>query len=354
MKKFLILGFAFIILACLPACSFPANPAVSGIAPNAPPVTVAPQSSPQSTPIISPAILPTPTPTPSVFGETPEHAGSGDVLFDIYTSTALVDLNKDGAPEQLTFTKGSTQSTLQINGTSFAIKHSGLAQLFAVTDVDISDNTLELAFTDKYSSDLADTEFPFTWLYWWNGTSLIQMGGLMDMKFDGAWKSDFHPKDYLDAHGMVMCLTRTQEFSDAWYTGHYKPDGTDRKLKEDLYTASVLFHQDPLKLKYYIILLKKIDSKYFAASWDVIWDYASLSGGYGTRPRAYSDEIVAFIPQAGEQLTIIKVYGKNWFKLKASDGKQGWLKCVDGKIQGYSQVMHYTAADIFDGIVIAG
>ncbi|MDD5017848.1 MAG: hypothetical protein PHO15_07110 [Eubacteriales bacterium] len=41
-------------------------------------------------------------------------------------------------------------------------------------------------------------------------------------------------------------------------------------------------------------------------------------------------------------------------QLRASDGKTGWPKYIDYKIQGYYQVMGCDAFDIFDGIVIAG
>ena len=87
-----------------------------------------------------------------------------------------------------------------------------------------------------------------------------------------------------------------------------------------------------------------------------MWDYASGCGGLSWEARDYSDDIVAFLPQAGEELTIVKVYGKMWFKLKAADGKQGWLKCKDMKVYGYWPVMgqNYTADNLFDGIVIAG
>lgn len=354
MKKVLTIFLTLVVSLSLAACGITETP-IPGVsdtsAPGYTPTATLPSASATTA---APTTAPTPTPTP--FGEEPEHLGSGDILFDIYQHTALVDLNKDGTPEQLTFTAGGSSSTLQIGAQTYTIDLENQAQLFAVCDVDISDNILELAFTDEYNGDLADTEFPFTYLYWWNGTDLIKMGGLMDMKFDGSWRSDFHPADNFDAHGIVMCLTGTQNFSDVWYTGHYKPDGADRKLKEDLYAAPVLFHQEPLKLKTFIILLKNIDNTYFGSSYDVMWDYASGCGGLSWQARDYSNEFVAFLPQAGEQLTIVKVYGKKWFKLKASDGKQGWLKCEDMKVYGYWPVMgeNYTADNLFDGIVIAG
>jgi hypothetical protein len=352
MKRVFMIVLALVISTSLAACGITVTPAPGASASDSESAVPELTPTPVSTPAATPAATPDPTPAP--FGEEPDHAGSGDILFDIYEHTALVDLNCDGTPEEITLTAGNGSSTLQIGADTYTIDRENQAQLFAVTDVDITDGILELAFTDEYNDDLADTEFAFTYLYWWDGTDLKKMGGLMNMKFAGAWRGDFDPADNLDAHGTVMCLTRTQNFSDAWYTGHYVPDGADRKLKEDLYAAPVLLNQEPLTLKSYIILLKNIDSTLFDFSYEVCWDYASMSGGYGDRPRDYSDDYVSFIPQAGEELTIVKVYGKKWFKLRASDGKQGWLKCEDQKIFNYWQVMHYTAADIFDGIVIAG
>lgn len=304
-----------------------------------------------------PSALPTAPPTQASFGEAPDKAGSGDTLFDIYKRTALADLNSDGKPEELTFTAGSDSATMQIGSKTYKIDRENLAQTFAVTDVDVSDGILELAFTDRYSENLADSELPFTYLYWWNGEELINMGKLMDMKFDGAWRSSFNPANHIDAHGTVMCLTRTQNFSDAWYTGHYIPDGADRRLKEDLYVADVLFGQDPLELKQdHMLLLKEIGDAYFDSSYAVMWDYASDSGGYGHKPREFSDGIVAFVARSGEKLTIVNVFGKEWFKLAAADGKSGWLKCKDMKVYGYWPVMgdDFTAYDLFDGILVAG
>jgi len=312
--------------------------------------SVSPNTSPSPSDLETPEPSESPAPTASVFGETPDQAGDSEVLFDIYKSQALADLNQDGTPEQLEFTANDASSTFSINGTAFTVNKGGLAQRFAVTDVDKSDKILEIAFTDKYS-DLADSEKAFTWLYWWNGTNLICMGGLMDVKYDGAWRSGFDPKQYFDAEGLVTCLTRTEHFSDVWYNGHYKCSGTDRKLKEELYATKPVNQQEPLTLKEYCLLLKHCDSQYFDPEFSVMWDYAS---GTSTMPRDYSDDAVAFIPQAGEELKIVAVLGPYWFKLQAADGKKGWLKCIDMKIQGYYQVMHYDAHDIFDGIIIAG
>ena len=163
-------SFFILVLVCIlifSACSVPSSGAE-------PTPDITPETSPASdiTPEASMTVEPTQqaaTPQPTQFGETPDQAGVGGVKFDIYQREALVDLDGNGQPEQITFSAGDASSTLRINGTEFTIDNEGLAQLFAVTDVDSADNILELAFTEKYS-DLADSEKAYTWLYWWDGT----------------------------------------------------------------------------------------------------------------------------------------------------------------------------------------
>ncbi|MGI6071551.1 MAG: hypothetical protein ACOX75_00855 [Lachnospiraceae bacterium] len=305
---------------------------------------------PTEAPTEPPTEAPTEPPTEAFTGEDPDRAGFGEVLFDIYKRNALVDLNGDGKPEKLTFRASGDSATMQINSSVYNIDDPNLAQLFAVTDVDVSDGILELVFTAKYP-----TEFPFAHLYWWDGVNLFKMGSLPDVRIDGPWRNTFFPEDHFDAHGMVMCRAMTQHLSTVWYIGHYIPEGAERRLKEDLYVAEVISYQEvPLKLKEdHMLLLKKITSKYFEPSYSAMWDYGSGSGGYGGKSRSYSDDIVAFIPQKGEGLIITDVYGQKWFKLTASDGKSGWLKCEDSKVYGYWPVMgdEYTAYDLFDGIM---
>jgi hypothetical protein len=296
------------------------------------------------------SLPPTPEPSPTPFGEAPDSAGTGGILFDIYLQRAEADIDLDGTAERVEFTAGENESTLAINGTAYPIGYAALAQRFAVTDIDTADSILEFAFTDAYY-ELADGEEACTYLYWWDGTQLYDMGPVVGLKFDGAWRAGLHPADYFDGQGLVQYVTRTTEFTDVWYMGHFLCDGAERTLKEDYYATPPLFDPDPLTLKEYLVLLNKINSDYFKPDYYVIWDYAS---GYAMLPRSHSDEIVSFIPREGETLRIVRVYGQYWFKLEAADGKKGWLKCVDGKVQGVWQVMRWDAFDLFDGIVIAG
>lgn len=355
MKKLLIIMFSAVIALSFTACSSgsvtvasespsEATPSASLSAP-APTATLAP------TP--SPTIEPSPTPS-SFLADTPDSAGSGTVLFDIYESRALVDLNGDGTDEEIIFDANASDSTLYINGTANTIAVSGLAQLFAVTNVDTSDNLLELVFTDEYASELADTEFASSYLYWWNGSALVSMGALMDVKFAGAWRSTFDATKYFKANGEVYYLANTSELTDLWYMKQCKPDGSDRKLKEVLYATKPLFSPEPLTIRAgkACLLLAHGDSTFFGSSYAAMWDYAGYPHNLGRAINPTADIVI--IAQAGETLTIVGVLGPNWVKLQTSDGYKGWIKVDDGKVQGYSKVMHFTAADIFDGIVIAG
>ncbi len=292
----------------------------------------------------------TAVPTATPFGEVPDSAGEDGILFDIYQSTAAADINLDGTAEQLKFAAGNETSTLYINDTEYTIDYPSLAQCFAVADIDTSDSILELGFTDAYH-ELYDGEEGCTLLFWWDGEQLYDMGPVIGLKFDGAWRASLHPAEFFDGQGLVQYVTRTSEFTDVWYMGRFLCDGAKRELKEEYYAADPLYPPDPLTLKTYCVLLNEINSDCFDEEYAVIWDYAS---GYGTLDRDYSDSIVSFIPQEGETLNVVRVYGQYWFKLEASDGKTGWLKCEEGRIQGIWQVMGWEAADIFDGIVIAG
>lgn len=306
--------------------------------------------SPEPTPTSTPAPTMTPTPTPDPFAETPDQAGSGGILFDIYQDRALVDINGDGTADRIAFTAGSPTSQLQINGTAYPVNLNGPAQCFAITDIDGNDSFLEIVFTEPWA-ELADSERAYSYFYWWDGSQLYYMGKLMDMKFHGSWRGAFIATNHFDGAGLVMGQARSEHLTDIWYTARYTASGTNRKFKEKYYSAQPIYPVQTLELKEYIVLLKNIDSRYFEPDYYVLWDYAS---GTSMMERNHSDEIISFLPRAGESLQVIRIYGPYWFKLQAADGKTGWLKSIDKKVQGYFQVMGYTAYDIFDGILVAG
>ena len=356
MKKLIIVILSVILAISLSSCNKGPTLTVSESS-SAAATPLAPSATPAPSPTTAQAPTPTaePSPTPSVFSaDTADSAGSGDVLFDIYKNRALADLNGDGTDEELVFEADTGKSTLYINGVANTIDVEGLAQLFAVTDIDTNDSLRELVFTDQYDSALADTEFPYSYLYWWNGSGLVSMGSLMEVKFDGAWRRQFDATKHFKANGEVYYQARTTELTDLWYMMQCKPDGGDRKLKEVLYAAKPLFSPQPLTVKAgkACLLLAHGDSTFFSSSYAAMWDYASYPHNLGRAINPTAD--INIITQAGETLNIVGVLGPYWVKLQTADGYKGWIKVDEGKVQGYWQVMHYTAEDIFDGIIIAG
>ncbi|MDP2892249.1 MAG: hypothetical protein Q8O09_03845, partial [Bacillota bacterium] len=173
-------------------------------------------------------------------------------------------------------------------------------------------------------------------------------------KFDGAWRGTFNAADHFKADNFVLCLARTTEFTDVWYTGKYQPNGTARKLKEVRYPTKPLNMPIDLSVKpgMACILLAHADSTFFGSAYNVMWDYACWPHIEGRAIAPTADIVI--ITLGPEPVKLVGVLGPNWFKLETADHYKGWVKVVDGKVQGYWHVMGYTADDIFDGIIIAG
>ena len=322
--------------------------------------TEIPESMPTQTPSTQPSLKPspkvtlqptpdpTPTEPPEPTPEMPDSAGSGDVLFDIYQYKTSRDLNLDGIDDEIEFLAGESESRIVINGAEYIVPHPNLAQLFAITDVDVNDDVLEIVFTDKHNSDLSENEFAFSWLYWWNSTEIILMGGVMDVAFSGEWRSGFVAAEHFDAEGAVFCLTDTDNFTYLLYIGHYEPEGADRKLKEKLYATAPVGNQVKIKCKQPCLLLKKITKDYYNSAYDFYWITSLWPYTAGRVPDV--DEGISIIAQPGEYLTIVKVYGKLWFKLRTSDGYSGWIRCENNVISAYDFVMGWDADDMFSGL----
>lgn len=267
--------------------------------------------------------------------ETPRSLGSGNVLFDVYFSRAEADINGDGRLEQIVFCAGTEQSTLTINGMAYALELAGLAQSFALTDIDTADGVLELAFTGA-ARELDEGEQLCTYLYRWDGTALYSIGLLEITSFESA---AFDPADHFDGRGSVCFAVRTCEFTDVWYKGLFVC-GEGRRLTERPYMTAPLHAPAILTLRENCVLLRAPDDWHLREC--ALWE-ASL-------PRDYADETVSCVPQTGETLTVTRVYGPYWFELTTADGLSGWLKCEGGQVQGYGR----SATELLNGITIAG
>ncbi len=318
---------------------------------------------PEATPVLTPAVspppptatlLPSPSVSPTAVSPIADSAGTGDVMFDIYDTTALADINNDGSDDTISFAAGTSSSTLTVNGVDFEININQLAQKFAITDVNIDDEWLEIAFCDIDDPPDHDLDYPNTYYYWFNGTTFIECGSFWKMGWDGAARASFNANDHMDGHGMIISLDRSPNFTDVWYMAHWELAGANREKKEVLYVASPLNPIPDLTLKQPCILLKNIDLDYFKADMNAMWDHASWphSEGRIIDPGGTGDVVI--IAQTGETLKVVKVYGQRWYKLKTSDGYQGWIRVTSFKLSGYDDVMYIDAWDIFNNIFVAG
>ncbi len=365
MKKTLALALAILTAIAFSGCSSPIaatpSPAVTVAATTAP--TPEPTAEPtiESTaeaPTEAPTAETTASPEPTEVSDEVDSAGSGSLIFDIYQSAANRDVNFDGTDEEISFTSGASKSVLTINGKDYEVAKPNLAQRFAITDIDTSDKYMEFVFTDTYDDGLADSEKAYSWLYWWDGSKLILMGGLMDVKFDGAWRSTFKAADVINGKGQVSALARTQELTDIWYIAYYKTTGTGRKLYEWRHTAEPVNKLEPLTCKTVCLVQINHDeisrdvNKYMSSDYAHYWNPALTPTTIGRD--IGPEEGIKVIVRPGEKLTILGTYGPTWFKVKTEDNLTGWIFCKEGKVGGYFTVMGWKAEDMFSGLVVAG
>ena len=368
LKKSLAMLLALLLILALSACGSSPPPSPSAAPTSAPAEgtdapTPEPTEAPEETPTAEPTATAEPTPTetatpePSPTAEV-DSAGAGALVFDIYGGEARRDINFDGTDEEITFTSGASKSTLEIDGKQYEVAKPKLAGVFAITDIDTSDKILEFVFTDAYDEDLADSEKASSWLYWWNGSKLMLMGGLMDVKFDGAWRSSFKAADVIDGKGQVNCLARTQELTDIWYIAYYKTTGTGRKLYEWRHTATPVNEVGELTCKTVCLIQSNHDesgrdkNKYATSEYDYYWipTLSPTTLGRVQDPAAG----IKVIARPGDKLTIIGTYGPTWFKVKTQDNITGWIHCKHGNVGAYNATMGWTAQDMFEGLISAG
>jgi hypothetical protein len=315
-----------------------------------------------SGPVISPTVYP-PTPpslhTPTPFTpDVPDKAGTDSVLFDIYHRQALVDLNGDGILDQIVYNPGDGR--IAINGIDYSVKwFEQIGDSFAITDINRTDGLLEIVITmpdiDSLYEDYEILYYMSSHVYWWNGTNLKDMGKVGNLSFDGHYRSGLNPEKFFDGAGLVKGVAFTNEFSPIYYTAHYLPDGADRKLKEDNYVTKILSSQPNYVLKpdNYCLLLNDITTHLYSYEHNADWDYASYLHSLPRTPNPYGDGTITVVAQPGEVLVPVRVYGMYWIKLKTSDNLQGWIKCKDGKILNYYQIMNLTADDMFEDLHMA-
>jgi hypothetical protein len=281
--------------------------------------------------------------------ETPYHAGSGKILFDIYHEKALADLDADGSPEEITFESEESESFLYINGIKYIIDIKELAQAFAIADIDINDSIMEIVLTGSHKSGDMENSGSSTYIFWWNGSSVIHIGTIPDIVFDGSSAERFDPSIYFDAAGSVYIPTMSTVIEEIWYRGLYLPSGENRMLEEEPYITEPINDVIDLELNngYMCALLFDIDEKYFDKQYNVIWDYASWPHINGREIDPEPKGVFSVIAAGPEKLEIIQLFGGNWLKLRTYDGYEGWICIADNKIKGYDKVMYIDIFDMF-------
>ncbi len=162
------------------------------------------------------------------WGEVPVHMGNDQVLFDLYTQKAEVDLNGDGIVDTIEFIVGKTT---QINNQTYSEKDQSLAQKFAIIDIDKTDKHLEMLVTPIYREVKAGEEPLYSVIYWWTGEKIkgYRLNGVV---FDGDWGKDFKPSDYFDGKGGVFYLTAKPETPNEKYWGYFVFDPVTMKFNE--------------------------------------------------------------------------------------------------------------------------
>ena len=163
----------------------------------------------------------------NVWGETPVHLGTKEVLFDVYTEKAEVDLNGDGTLDRIEYHAGKT---IAINGGVYPSTHVNYAQSFAIVDILPGDHHLEILLNPAYrklGSDAAD--IPSSWFCWWDG-SIIHGFGMKGVLFDGQWRDSFDPTRYFHGDNIVTFLTPYPDNS-GYYWGDFAFDQVNYKFE---------------------------------------------------------------------------------------------------------------------------
>lgn len=276
----------------------------------------------------------------------PDKAGDGDVLFDIYENKAEADMDGDGSGELISLETGDGFSVIRINGIQTVIGIEEPAGRFALIDIDISDGVIELLLTDSYNGE----NDPSSYIFWWDGESLISSGTIRGLGFDGMFRASLDPGKWFDARGTIFMPVMADEFTEILYLGRFILSGEQRMLQEELYETEPLNDVRAVMLKegYMCALLAERDPRYYTQENNVIWDYASWPHINGREVDPEPHGIFSVIAAGPELLTVKEVYGTHWIKLETEDGYEGWINMSDKMIKGYDKVMYIDIYDMFE------
>ena len=260
-------------------------------------------------------------PTPTAKNEYPLIVNAG--------STVEVDLNGDGKQDEVNFVPSEDAATifhLSVNGNDYteSVYVQGLytdsleSAYYCITDIDSSDNMLEIAIMDYGPSDDCITDF-----FRYDGTELRYIG-----RVSGLIVSSYSDESDLifNGDGTIGSYVRLSVLQ-TWYSNvnwRISKSGGFELVAQDLYYP---------------------DSSNGC-------DVTSLVEISAYSSNDTSSEKTAL--PAGTALTIIATDNKNWVLAEASDGKQRWIHLDSEYGQSVETPEGYViASEVFSGLIFA-
>ncbi|MEA4894260.1 MAG: hypothetical protein VB064_03260 [Oscillospiraceae bacterium] len=276
------------------------------------------------TPSASPEL--TAGPSPSAVDQYPLIVKAG--------STVTSDLNGDGKEDEVYFEPNEDRTailSLSVNGTDFAKSLYGQElytdnlepSYYCITDIDASDNSLEIAIMDYGpSSDY------MTYFFRYDGTGLKYIGNISGMIINSfSDKSDltFNGDGTVDSYMRLSVLQTWWSAAEWWLT-----DSSLELVDQDLYypVCPSGFGEDP-----HTEVTALIDI--------IAYEKNSLSSPKSTLP-------------AGTALTLVATDDKEWVQAKAADDKQCWIHLDSEYGQSVETPNGYVySTDVFSGLLFA-
>jgi len=244
------------------------------------------------------------------------------------------DLNSDGVPEDIfynvvddfSFNITLNQQNLTFDGEMF------LPDWFFLVDLDVTDNSLDIAIQELGPSD----DYQVTFFYY-DGSSLVKRGivpGMICDVYSETLETDPYGTGtiHLDGKGGLTARARglvlhTWFYDEPWYlagNGQLKRIGLDYYIMQG-------YDQDTGELLPDTPVTLKINLPLFASPGSAV-----QSG----------------IAKAGESASLTRTDNQAWVELRTVDGSLGWFELSDG----YRVLVNgtkYFGDEVFDGLIYA-
>lgn len=229
------------------------------------------------------------------------------------TETAVEDLSGNGKSNKIQYQVTGTQCILTVDGESFSVNEmvymdDPVTDVFYITDILEYDNVLEIAVLDYGPSD-----DPVTYFFRYGDTLVYigQVGGFPFAEQDNG-VNGFHP------YGGITGLTRTDLIETAYLEGYWQYDSA---LGEIMYLDT---------------------------GWNV---YRPNEGHtlYENLPVHYrmDEESATMTIPAQTKVFFMGTDMWEWILVRGKDGKEGYIRIVDGKVAGLDKEADKVFSDLY-------